>query len=49
MKGVYLDPPRDGEGDHAQHGGGGPSRTLLDRSLPSVRPSACHLPVPGRI
>ncbi len=37
--------PVHGEGDHAQHGGGGVPR----RNTPSVRASRCHLPVPGRI
>jgi ribonuclease R len=35
-----LDPPRDGEGDHAKHGGGGAAR----RHAPSM---AERLPVPG--
>src|SRR4051794_35612596 len=41
---LWADPPRDGEGDHAKHGGGGGVRYT------SPPPSACgcHLPVPGR-
>ena len=37
-----LVPPRNGEGDHAQHGGGGPSLRSADVGTPPP------LPVPGR-
>ncbi len=48
------DPPRNGEGDHPQDGGGAEalpcSRRPIRRAFgPSVSATRCHLPVPGRI
>ncbi|WP_314372338.1 hypothetical protein, partial [Sphingomonas paucimobilis] len=46
-------PPLQGEGDHAQHGGGvspvGRAGFPLQPGHPSVRPAACHLPMQGRV
>ena len=44
-------PPRDGEGDHAQHGEGGPELKAGNHRPPSTTPLrvAVPLPVPGRI
>jgi general secretion pathway protein G len=42
---AFLNLPRDGEGDHAQHGGGGPVQV----SEPPPPASPVPLPVPGRI
>ncbi len=47
-----LHPPRDGEGDHAQHGGGGcPLGAAPRKAPPSTTPlrAAVPLPVPGRM
>ncbi|RZT56526.1 hypothetical protein EV283_0579 [Sphingomonas sp. BK036] len=52
MGGVMLTsaiPPRNGEGDHAQHGGGGVPHTLRSRPAPSTVLRTVPLPVPGRI
>jgi protein ImuB len=47
--GSILDPPRGGEEDRAQRGGGGsPSCTAFaERHAPSVSPAGCQLPVNG--
>ena len=42
----YFDPPRDGEGNHAKHGGGGPEP--LTPPPPPRAARAVPLPVPGR-
>ncbi|HYD23888.1 MAG TPA: cysteine--tRNA ligase [Croceibacterium sp.] len=46
-----LDPPRNGEGDHAQHGGGGLATSAAPEGGPPPPPpaAAVPLPVPGRI
>jgi hypothetical protein len=51
MRGLFFNPPRDGEGDHAQHGGGGSECKARNRRAPSTTPlrGAVPLPVPGRI
>jgi general secretion pathway protein H len=44
-----LNPPRDGEGDHAKHGGGGPCLRSAGSEPPPPPPwAAVSLPVPGR-
>jgi general secretion pathway protein H len=46
---VALAPPRNGEGNHAKHGGGGPRLRCSDAGPPPPPPSAAvPLPVPGR-
>jgi uncharacterized protein len=46
---AVLNPPRNGEGDHAKHGGGGSQPGAASTASP-LRQSLrdCHLPVPGR-
>jgi ribonuclease R len=45
MAALPLDPPRDGEGNHAQHGGGGPETRT---EPPPPRGSAARSPSPSR-
>jgi methylmalonyl-CoA mutase len=40
LREAALDPPRHGEGDHAQHGGGGPPPADPSPGAPSTTPSA---------
>jgi predicted helicase len=42
-----TDPPRDEEGDHAKHGGGGSPRAQHGRPAPSVSPDGLPPPRPG--
>ncbi|SDC60395.1 hypothetical protein SAMN05444678_10474 [Sphingomonas sp. YR710] len=44
---IFAIPPRNGEGDHAQHGGGAP-RSGVFAAAPSTALRAVPLPVPGR-
>ncbi len=45
----FTNPPRDGEGDHAKHGGGGPETRCASEGPPPPRAArAIPLPVPGR-
>jgi hypothetical protein len=51
---VVLNPPRNGEGDREAVEGPRAVKINVDGSrvastTPSVSPSGCHLPVPGRI
>jgi cysteinyl-tRNA synthetase len=44
-----LNPPRHGEGNHAQHGGGGSPLEAAPGREPPPPPAAVPLPVPGRM
>ncbi len=44
-----VNPPRNGEGDHATHGGGAPAETPDFSASAPPPPSVVPLPVPGRI
>jgi propionyl-CoA carboxylase alpha chain len=50
MSGAHLAPPRNGEGDRAKHGGGGPDSDAAERRAPSTTPLRVAIPllVPGR-
>jgi hypothetical protein len=47
-KGLKKAPPRNGEGDHAKHGGGGPASEPRRRGPPPPRGFAARSPSPSR-
>jgi N-succinyldiaminopimelate aminotransferase len=44
---IYFDPPRNGEGDHVKHGGGGPQMLQGSTEGPLRQPSAATSPFRG--